>query len=135
MRGMDRDTRVLIQKIVCKYDVYKKEIEEMRNAILSRSTLEYSEIDMPKGGLRSDKTAQAALQLDRLENTWKAKAVRAVDHAKREIPPDMADAVLKSCKDGRRYPFERFSGLNCSRAQFYRIRRAFLDELRYALGL
>ena len=133
---IDRDTRVILLKLIGKYDIYKKELADERDRILSLSPQNYDNLDMPRGTDTTDPTALAALCLERLETSYKAKVIAAIDRAKQNALPDsVAGPVMLSCKNGRRYNYEHFKSLPYSRSQFYKYKNRFLDEVRYYLGL
>lgn len=133
---IDWDTRIILLKLIGKYDVYKKELADERRRILSISPPNYSNLDMPRGTGTTDPTIQAAIRLARLDTCYKAKVIDAIDRAKRyALPDEISDAVFKSCKNSRRYPYEKFKNLSCGRTQFYQYKNRFLNEVRYHLGL
>lgn len=133
---MDWDTRVILLKLIGKYDLYKKELADERDRILSLSPQDYSNLDMPRGTDTTDPTALAAIRLERLETSYKAKVIDAIDRAsKYALPSGIVEPILLSCKNGRRYTYEYFKGLPYSRSQFYRYKNRLLDEVRYYLGL
>lgn len=133
---IDWDTRVILLKLISKYDSYKKELAEERDRILSISPQNYGNLDMPRGTDTTDPTTLAAVRLERFEECYKAKVVDAIDRAKRyALPEELIEPVLLSCKNSRRYPYEKFKDLDCGRTQFYRYKNDFLKEVRYYLGL
>lgn len=133
---IDWDTRVILLKLIGKYDIYKKELADERDRILSLSPQNYDNLDMPRGTDTTDPTALAAWRLERLETSYKSKVIDAIDRAKQNALPDgVAEPVMLSCKNGRRYNYEHFKNLPYSRSQFYKYKNRFLDEVRYYLGL
>lgn len=133
---IDRDTRVILLKLIGKYDIYKKELADERDRILSLPPQNYDNLDMPRGTDTTDPTVLAALRLERLETSYKAKVIAAIDRAKQNALPDSVfGPVLLSCKNGRLYNYEYFKNLPYSRSQFYKYKNRFLDEVRYYLGL
>ena len=133
---IDHDTRIILLKLIGKYDLYKKELSDERTRILSLPPQNYNNLDMPKGTDTSDATTRAFMQLERLGHSYKAKVIKAIDQAKAfTLPEELETPVFKSCLNGRRYTYEYFEGLSCGRTRFYQYKNEFLNDLRYRLGL
>lgn len=139
---IDRDTRTLILKYIRKYDEYRKWIETERDRILYPSPKIAD--GMPRGG-NKEPVLSAIEALEKLEKTHKARVVYAIDQAKNGIGADIADdretehmqrAIWLSCLNPREYPFEAFAGLiPYERRQFYKLKNAFLNDIKIFLGL
>lgn len=133
---IDWDTRVILLKLIGKYDSYKKELDDERDRILSLSPQNYNNLDMPKGTDTSDATACAVIQLERLDGCYKAKVIKAIDQARDfTLSEELKTPIFKSCLNSRRYTYEYFKGLSCGRTRFYQYKNEFLNDLRYRLGL
>ncbi len=140
---IDRDTRTLVLKYVKKAEEYRAWVRAEADRICGPSS---GQMDgMPRASGAADKTAQAVEMLEKLKGSHKAKVVRAVDEAKRQIGADIEDesqrraiqnAVWLSCLNGREYNFEAFEGgLACGRTFFYSLKNRFLYSIKAQLGL
>jgi len=139
---IDRDTRTLLLKYVKKYDEYAEWYQEERERILNPGRR--APDGTPGSGRTGDPTALGAERLERLEGEHRAKVVRAIDKAKKDIGQGFAageqerlrQAVWLSCRDARQYNFEAFEGeVACERRQFYYYKNEFLDRVRAELGI
>lgn len=141
---IDRDTRTLILKYIRKYDEYRKWYQCERDRILYPSPKQTD--GMPRGGYVSDPTLSAAEKLERLEGEHRAKVIKAIDQARHLIGVDISQTLEQeetlrrciwlSCLNAREYPFESFAGLvACERAQFYRYKNKFMNDIKSFLGL
>ena len=141
---IDRDTRTLILKYIRKFDEYAAWYQCERDRILYPSP-RLSD-GMPKGTDISNPTSSAAERLERLGQTHRAKVVRAIEQARHFIgvdilqTPEQEDTLRRciwlSCVDAKEYPFEAFAGIvACERAQFYRYKNKFMNDIKDMLGL
>lgn len=141
---IDRDTRTLILKYIRKYDEYRKWYECERDRILYPSPKQAD--GMPRGGYVSDPTLSSAEKLELLEKEHRSRVIRAIDQARHMIgvgidqtleqEETLRRCIWLSCLNAREYPFEAFAGLvACGRAQFYRYKNQFMNDIKYLLGL
>lgn len=139
---IDRDTRTLILKYIRKYDEYMTWYLSERERIINPSRQLRKTPGSPNIG---DPTLTAAQRLEQVENSHRAHVVRAIDQARLNIGTDILDekqslamrrAIWLSCLNGGEYNFEAFVGLvSCERAQFYRYKNQFLNDIKDLAGL
>jgi len=139
---LDRDTRTLLLKYIRKYEEYRTWYMAEREKAIS-----IARILNPAAGnsTPSNPVLRAVEALDKIEQTHRAKVVKAVYEAKIRIGKDISSererlalrrAIWLSCIDGRRYNFEAFAGLICyERTIFYRSKNQFLSDVKEALGI
>lgn len=96
------------------------------------------------GGNTSDTTADKAAAIQQLEQQRDVQIMRAIDAAADEIGADVPNsevqealkkAVMLNCSDCRAWTYERLSVPGISRAEFYRLRRKFLENVAQQVGL
>ena len=123
--------------IVRGYDMRKRNYERMRSDILTHMTAGAGD-GAPHGTGVSDQTASKAEQIDRLERYPEVKKMRAVEYAERQIGQDVLNqdarerlrkAIVRNCKSGRRFPFEKANLTEFSRMDFYRRKAKFLLDV------
>ena len=141
---IDGDTRTLILKYIRKYDEYLLWYQTERDRIIQPSH-ELGNVPPSKNKNPQDSTLRAVVALERLDKNHRVQVIKAIDHAKLniglDIPSDteivkLRNAVWLSCLNGREYNFDAFAGLiSCERRQFYYYKNAFLNDIKYYLGL
>lgn len=141
---IDRDTRTLILKYIRKYDEYLLWYKSERDRIMSPSR-EVLRFSTSRSNTPKDSTLSAVEALERLDNSHRAQVVAAIDQAKLCIGTDIVSeteilalrrAIWLSCLNSSEYNFEAFAGaICCERAQFYRYKNAFLNDIKQNLGL
>lgn len=100
-------------------------------------------IYMPSGHNASRTTEDRQMQLAALEMRPAYRQMHAVEHARDRVGAELPDmlrdqlreAIMLSCTDGRRYPFERLFIAGISRTEFYRFRDEMLKAIARELGL
>ena len=142
---IDRDTRTLILKYIRKYKEYKKWYEEERTAICETAITPKQEDGMPHGSGKSDITGNSAVRLEKLNNSHKAKVVRAIEKSRAAIGKDLFShkereylkrAIWLSCLNAKKYPFEAFAGFVAyERRQFYYYKNKFLNDIKNELDI
>ena len=141
---IDRDTRTLILKYIRKYDEYRKWYQCERDRIVYPTIKPYD--GTPRTKNRRDPVVKAAEALERLEGSHRVKVLKAIDRAKRRIGSEIEQTreqeetlrrcVWLSCVNPAEYPFETFAGVvACERAQFYRYKNKFLNDIKTMLGI
>lgn len=141
---IDRDTRTLILKYIKKYDEYRTWYQCERDRIMYPSPKQAD--GMPRGTTSGDPTLSAAEKLEKLEGEHRAAVIRAIDQARHLIGVDISQTIEQeetlrrciwlSCLNAKEYPFEVFAGIVlCERAQFYRYKNKFMNDIKDMLGL
>lgn len=130
---IDPDTRILLLKYIRKYDAYKKWYLAEREKIMSLSAQQYS--DMPHGTDVQLPTEDAAIYLEKLDNSHKAKVIHAIDEAKKVLPDSLKKPIWKSCLNGRICTYDYFEGLFYSRSSFYWYKKKFLYTIMLLLEI
>ena len=130
---LDPDTRVLLLKYCRKYDAYKKWYASEREKLMSLSAQQYS--DMPHGTDVQLPTEEAAILLDKLDNTHKAKVIHSIDEAKKVLPDSLKYPIWKSCLNGRIFTYDYFEDLYFSRSSFYFYKKKFLFTIKTLLEI
>lgn len=91
----------------------------------------------PKSNCKSDIVASKLLELEKIEQLFDTKAMRAVEQAKVQIGNDLlserqrqklTDAIWDSCIHGRNFRFNYYD-LAVSKSNFYERRRKFLYHI------
>ena len=135
--SLDPATRKIMCGLVAKYDAFKCSLIEERERILYGSPAQGEKVQSESG----DTTEQKAERLIFLDNSFKARAVRAIDEAKALVAVDIENdgqrrriilAIWRSCISPRNYPYR--GGLYISRRDFYRRRNEFLCDIANNLG-
>lgn len=140
---IDWDSRVVVLKYIRKYEQYKQWLEAERDKIMQPSPKETD--GMPRGSGVTNLPLASVEALERLEQTHRAKVVRAIDGARAVMCADIEDegvreavcrAIWLSCQDGGKYAFEAFAGtIPYERAMFYFRKNEFLLEIKKRLGI
>lgn len=141
---IDRDTRTLILKYIRKYDEYLMWYKSERDRIMSplHEVLRFS---TSKSTNVKDDTLSAVEALERLDNSHRAKVIKAIDEARNQIGSIIESdkellairrAIWLSCLNASEYNFEVFAGaICCERRQFYKYKNAFLNDIKTGLGI
>lgn len=98
---------------------------------------------LPSTSNASRTTEDKQMRLEALEHTLAFRQMRAVEHARAHIgagfpatmQDQLRDAIILSCENGRKYPFERLYIVGISRSDFYRQRDIFLLEIARELQI
>lgn len=141
---IDRDTRTLVLKYIRKYDEYLLWYKSERDRLMSPSR-EIIGLSTSKGSGISDPTASTVEALQRLDDSHRVQVINAIDQAKLCIGTNIVSerevealrrAIWLSCLNSSEYNFEAFAGaICCERAQFYRYKNAFLNDIKRGLGI
>ena len=138
--------------IVRDYERMRREYRKMRRDILDAGGGHYTtyiengeerRAFMPSTHNASRTTEDRQMQLEGLEQTVMVKQLRAVEHSLAKVGKDMPEmlqaalreAILLNCQNGRKYPFERLYVVGISRADFYRARNGFFENIAVELGM
>lgn len=140
---IDWDSRVVVLKYIRKYEQYKQWLEAEKEKIMQPSPKETD--GMPRGSGVANLPLASVEALERLEQTHRAKVVRAIDGARAVMCADIEDegvreavcrAIWLSCQDGNRYNFDFFAGLiPYERRAFYYYKNELLVQIKNNLNL
>lgn len=124
--------------MIARYEVYVQALTEAREEILHGSPVPAEKVQSESG----DSTESKAERLVSLAESFKARAVAAMDEARGLLAVDIENEVIRrrivsaiwrSCISPRNYPYR--SNLCISRRDFYRRRNDFLCEIANSLGI
>lgn len=131
---IDRGTRVLLMQHIRNYEKYKKWLQYERERIMSLPPPQID--DMPRGTDIKSPTEIMTEQLNRLDISYRAIVVGAIDRAKFAFALDLEDdareklldCIWLSCTDGRECPYETLEAiLPYGRRQFFYRKNEFLN--------
>ena len=117
---------------------YKRRVyiyHQRRNAIIYASPAPPD--GQPKGSMTGDNTARKTEKLEKIEDYFDTRAMRAVEQSLNTVGVDLVDeshrkrlmdAVWDSCIEGRNFIFE-YRNLPIGKTNFYERRREFLYKI------
>ena len=135
--------RAICLCLIRDYDRLVNLYHQRRNDILCLNST--SVAAMSESGGISDKTADKAIRLEKIEEGWAARVVEAIEQSKLQIGEQimsdeqrelLTELIWESCLELREFCFEQRRGkLRYEKAHFYRMRSMFLKRIAEKLGL
>lgn len=134
----EASTRRIVCNLIASYSAYVQALKDERESILHGTPASGEKVQCDAG----NSTESKAARLMELEQSFKAKAVNAMDEAKCLVAVDIENEAMKhkvvraiwmSCVSPRNYPYR--GNLCVSRRDFYRRRNDFIHDIAVSLGL
>jgi hypothetical protein len=136
-------TRRIVYGYIQSYDEYLAWYQAEKEHITNHCRENYS--GMPFGSDVTDPTEAAAEKYEKLDESHKAKVIKAIDMAKYMIGCDILDennrqavmrAIWLSCINRYEYNFEAFDGLiSCQKTKFYEYKNEFVFNIKKYIEL
>ena len=137
---LGRETKRILVGHVRNYKKHREWLMRERDRIVNITA---AQIDgLPHGTDTKSPTEIATEQLERLECTYPARIVNAIDYAKLTFALDLEDGVREkllkciweSCEGGKNCSYEMLTDVPYSRSQFYKRENEFLNIIGQELG-